>query len=144
MLNQLNAYLEQGYLPESQYSFKRGEELIDMIFTACQLQEKCQEQNRQLYMATVNITKAFDAISQEGLWKIMAKCGFPSIFIMMVRQFYNGSLLKYSDNDGDCSDVFPVSNGGKQGCMLVPTLFSMVFSACFQNTNQRSHQVQNR
>ena len=32
-------------------------------------------------------------------------------------------------NDGDFSDPLPVTNGVKQGCVLAPTLFSMMFSA---------------
>ena len=41
-----------------------------MIFTARQHQEKCQEQNVDLYMTFVDLTKAFDTVSREGLWKI--------------------------------------------------------------------------
>ena len=44
-----------------------------MIFTARQLQEKCQEQNVDLNMTFVDLTKAFDTVSREGLWKIMVK-----------------------------------------------------------------------
>ena len=33
---------------------------IDMIFTARQPQAKCQEQNVDLYMSFVDLTKAFD------------------------------------------------------------------------------------
>ena len=43
-----------------------------MTFTARQLQEKCQEQNVDLYMAFVDLTKAFDTVSRDGLWKSMA------------------------------------------------------------------------
>ena len=43
-----------------------------MIFTAKQLQEKCQDQNMDLYMTFVDLTKAFDTVSREGLWKSMA------------------------------------------------------------------------
>ncbi|CAJ0938707.1 unnamed protein product [Ranitomeya imitator] len=32
-------------------------------------------------------------------------------------------------NDGDVSEAFPVTNSVKQGCVLAPTLFSMLFSA---------------
>ena len=46
----------------------------------------------------------------------------------MVRQFHDGMMVKVMD-DGDESDAFPVTNGVKQGCVLAPTLFSMVFSA---------------
>ena len=96
-----------------------------MIFTARQLQEKCQEQNTDLYMTFVDLTKAFDTVSREGLWKIMAKFGCPTKFIAMV---HDGMLARVQ-NDGEFSDPFPVINGVKLGCVLVPTLFSMRFSA---------------
>ena len=48
-----------------------------MIFTARQLQKKCQEQNVDLYMTLVDLTKAFATVSRDVLWKIMAKFGCP-------------------------------------------------------------------
>jgi len=38
--------------------------------------------------------------------------------------------------DGDASDAFPVSNGVKQGCVLAPTFFSMVFAAVLTHAFQ--------
>ena len=129
LLNRLNEHLEQsGLLPESQCGFRKDGGTIDMIFTARQLQEKCQEQNVDLYMTFVDLTKAFDTVSREGLWKIMAKFGCPAKFIAMVRQFHDDMLAKVQ-KDGEFSDPFPVTNGVKQGCVLVSTLFSMMFSA---------------
>ena len=107
-----------------------------MIFTTRQLQEKCQEQNMDLYMTFVELTKAFDTVIREGLWKIMAKFGCPTKFIAMVRQFHDGMLARVQ-NDDEFSDPFPVTNCAKQGCVLAPTLFSMMFStmltAAFQD-----------
>ena len=45
-------------------------------------------------MTSEDITKAFDTVSREGLWKIMAKFGCPAKFIVMVRQFYDGMLAR--------------------------------------------------
>ena len=81
LLNRLNEHLvRSGILPESQCGFRKNRGTIDMIFTARQLQEKCQEQNVDLYMTFVDLTKAFDTVSREGLWKIMAKFGCPAGF----------------------------------------------------------------
>ena len=70
-----------------------------MIFTARQLQKKCQEQNVDLYMTFVDLTKAFDTDSRDGLWKIMAKFGCPPRRIAMVRQFHDGTQARVQ-NDG--------------------------------------------
>ena len=61
-----------------------------MLFTARQLLKKCQEQHINLFSTYVDLTKAFDTVSREGLWKIMAKYGCPRKFISMVQQFHNG------------------------------------------------------
>ena len=84
----VSAHLDQaGLIPESQCGFRKDRGTIDMIFTARQLQEKCQEQNVDLYMTFVDLTKAFDTVSRDGLWKIMAKFGCPPRYIAMVRRF---------------------------------------------------------
>ena len=85
LLSRLNVHLDQkGLIPKSQCGFRKDRGTIDMIFTARQLQEKCQGQN-VLHMTFVDLTKAFDTVSRVGLWKIMAKFGCPPRFIAMVR-----------------------------------------------------------
>ena len=128
LLNRLNVHLEQGLLPESQCGFRKERGTIDMVFAARQLQEKCQEQNLDLYSIFIDLTKAFDSVSRDGLWKIMAKFGCPRKFIAMVRQFHDGMQARVQDN-GEMSEPFPVTNGVKQGCVLAPTLFSLMFTA---------------
>ena len=87
-------------------------------------------------MTFVDLTKAFDTVGREGLWKSMAKFGCPAKFIAMLWQFYDGMLARVQ-NDGEFSDLFLVTNAVQQGCVLALTLFSMMFSAmltdAFQN-----------
>ena len=45
--------------------------------------------NVDLNMSIVDLTKAFDSVSRDWLWKIMARFGCPP-FIAMVRQFHDG------------------------------------------------------
>ena len=71
-----------------------------MIFAAFQLRDKCIEQCRDLYTTFVDLTKAFDTVSREGIWEIMGKFGCPRKFITIVRQF----------DDGEPSEAFPVTN----------------------------------
>nr|VZI30788.1 unnamed protein product [Spirometra erinaceieuropaei] len=128
LLNRLNNHLEQGLLPESQCGFRHHRGTTDMIFAARQLQEKCQEMRTHLYFTFVDLTKAFDTVYRKGLWKIMQKFGCPGRFTQMVRQLHNGMMARFTDN-GAVSEAFAVTNGVKQGWVLAPTLFSLMFSA---------------
>nr|VZI35549.1 unnamed protein product [Spirometra erinaceieuropaei] len=128
LLNRLNNHLKQGLLPESQCGFRRHRGTTDMIFAARQLQEKCQEMRTHLYSTFVDLTKAFDTVNREGLCKIMQKFGCPERFTQMVRQLHDGMMARVTDN-GAVSEAFTVTNGVKQGCVLAPTLFSLMFSA---------------
>ncbi|VDL90441.1 unnamed protein product [Schistocephalus solidus] len=128
LLNRLNGHLEQGLLPESQCCFRRPRGTTDMIFATRQLQEKCQEMRTHLYTTFVDLTKAFDTVNCDGLWKVMQKFGCPERFTHMVRQLHDGMKALVNDN-GTVSEAFTVTNGVNQGCVLAPTLFSLMVLA---------------
>ncbi len=90
------------------------------------------EQSQDLYITFVDLTKAFNTVSKEGLWKIMSKFGCPDRFVKIIRQFYNGMMGRVFD-DGNASDPFQVSSGVKQGCILAPMLSSLMFLAMLTN-----------
>lgn len=132
MLNRLTAHLGDDMLPESQCGFRKQRGTTDMVFTARQLQEKCQEQHRDLYSVFVDLTKAFDTVNRHGLWKVMAKYGCPKKFINLVKQLHDGMRARVQEGS-ELSGPFEVSNGVKQGCVLAPTLFSLMFSAMLED-----------
>ena len=119
LLNHLRVYLEQGLHPESQCDFRGGRGTVDVIFAACQLQEKCQEQYDDLFVTFIDLTKAFAAVCRNRLWQIMEKFGCPRKCTALVRQFHDGTRATVLDN-GDTSEYVPVTNGVKQGCVLTP------------------------
>lgn len=77
LLNRITPTIAKEVLPESQGGFRSGRGTTDMVFVLRQIQEKCREQNMGLYAAFIDLTKAFDTVSREGLWKIMHKLGCP-------------------------------------------------------------------
>jgi len=128
LLNRLSAHvLLQDLLPESQCGFRAGRGTADMIFTARQIQEKCREQHQDLYMVFIDLTKAFDTVNREGLWKILRKIGCPQKFTNIFRSLHDGMVGRVLDN-GETSAPFLVTHGTKQGCVLAPLLFSIFFS----------------
>ena len=77
-------------------------------------------------MMYVDLTKAFYAVRRDGLWKYIAKFCCPPRFIAMMRQFNDVQVRV--QNDGEFSQPYQVTNGVKQGCVMAPTLFNMMFS----------------
>ena len=119
--------LAERTLPESQCGFRTGRSTIDMIFSVRQLQEKCREQRRPLFIAFIDLTKAFDLVSRRGLFNLLEKIGCPPKLLSVISSFHNN--MKGTVNyDGATSEPFDIHRGVKQGCVLAPTLFSIFFS----------------
>ena len=93
----------------------------DMIFVARLLQEKCREQNRDLFLAFIDLTKAFDTVNRDLLWQVLSKFGCPPNFLTILQEFHNNMKAKVVVG-GRMSDTFDVLVGVKQGCVLVPVI----------------------
>lgn len=127
LLNRISKHLLDDVVSESQCGFRKERGTVDMIFSIRQLQEKCLEQHQDLHLLFIDLTKAFDTVSRPGLWAVLGKLGCPAKFVQLIRSFHDGMLARVIEN-GEVSDSFPVSNGVKQGCVLAPTLFSLLFA----------------
>ncbi|KAG7305186.1 hypothetical protein JYU34_009222 [Plutella xylostella] len=141
VLNRLETLAARIY-PESQCGFRAGRSTTDMIFTLRQLQEKCREHRTPLYMAFVDLNKAFDTVSRKGLYEVLCRVGCPPKLLKLVRSFHdnmNGSVMF----DGERSTAFCVNRGVRQGCVLAPTLFGIFLSAilltAFENCDVGVH-----
>lgn len=126
VLSRLQVLAARVY-PESQCGFRAGRSTTDMVFSVRQLQEKCREQNQPLYLAFIDLTKAFDLVSRRGLFSILKKVGCPPRLLAIVESFHQDMQSTVCFN-GAASEPFPISSGVKQGCVLAPTLFGIFFS----------------
>ena len=126
VLARLQQLAERVY-PESQCGFRAERSTVDMIFSLRQLQEKCREQQKPLYIAFIDLTKAFDLVSRDGLFNILLKIGCPPNLYSMIRSFHDDmkATIQY---EGSMSEPFNIKSGVKQGCVLAPTLFGIFFS----------------
>ena len=94
-----------------------------MIFVARQLQEKCREQHEDIYLASIDLTKAFDTVNRDLLWNILRKFGCPPT--AMLQQFHTVMCAQVVMA---CSQSFsfPVEVGVKQGCVIAPIIFNLL------------------
>ena len=79
-----------------------------------------------LYIAFIDLTKAFDLISRDGLFMILPKIGCPPKLQSMIAPFHNDTKGTVQFNSS-ASEPFEIRSGVKQGCALAPTLFGIVF-----------------
>ncbi len=102
-----------------------------MIFTAWQLQEKCCEQRQLLYMAFIDLTKAFDMVDHQALWSIQSMYGCHDKYIRILRLLYDSMEVTVLSN-GSTKSVFHCLlqwKRVKQGCIIAPTVFAIFIAA---------------
>lgn len=127
---QIQQILADKIYPESQCGFRPKRSTVDMIFYLHQLQEKCREQNQPLYLAFIDLTKIFDLVSRDGLFKMLPLIGCPQRLQCIMRSFYDGMMTM--------SAVFGVKSGVKQGCVLAPILFGIFFALLLKHAFKSS------
>ena len=128
LLMRLIEHVAEKVLPESQSGFRRDRSTTDMTFVLRLLQEKCREQRMDLYTAFVDLSKAFDTVNRDLLWRVLAKFGCPNTFVRAVMSLHNEMKASVAAA-GETSDSFSVLAGVKQGCVLAPVLFNLFVAA---------------
>ena len=136
MLKRLQILAAHIY-PETQCGFRAERSTIDMVFSLKQLQEKCREQHKHLYIAFIDLTKVFNFVSRDGLFKILKKIGYPPTLPSIISSFYENthSTINF---DFTSSQPFKIASGVKQRCVQAPTLFWIFFSTLLQYAFQDS------
>ena len=160
--------LAERIYPESQCGFRAGWSTIDMIFSLRQLQEKCREQHMPVYIAFIDLTKAFpshhcgpslcimyfhvfmdqikfvllllifDLVSRDGLFKVLPKIGCPPKLQSMIAYFHTDTKGTVQFN-GSFSEPFENRSGVKQGCSNAIWHFLWpVDKTCIRHNNRRN------
>ena len=137
ILNKITSNLLDDIVHENQCGFLCHHGLVDMIFAIRQIQERCQELKQCLYLLFMDLIKAFDTVSHTSLWQILCKLGCPPRIISNLRYFHDGMMVRVTIN-GDMSDVLPITNGVKKGCVQAPILFRLLFAAVLFDTLSQS------
>jgi len=79
-------------------------------------------------MVFIDLAKAFDYVNKQSLWMILHKIGCPDKFTNVIRFFFYEGMKGQVIELGALSDIFELSNGRKQGCVLAPLHFCIFFA----------------
>lgn len=109
VLNRLHV-LAKKIDQESQARFGAGRSTTNMIFSLKELQEKCREQGKPLYMVFIDLTKAFDLVSRSGLFQLVERIDCPPNLLHILQSFHT-DMQGTIQFDGSTSDPFKICCG---------------------------------
>lgn len=124
----ITSHIEKhNVLGESQGAFRKDRRLEDHIFSLqgiCSLQKSAK---KSVYLAFLDLSKAFDRVWREGLFSVLWEHGIQGKCWRLIRDIYKNVDNKVIFGDIE-SDWFDQEYGVKQGCVLSPTLFSVLMN----------------
>ena len=85
-----------------------------------------------LYAAFIDLTKAFDLVSRDGLFKILPKVECPRRLLSLIQSFHS-NMKGTVQFDGNISEPFGIQSGVKQSCVLAPILFGIFFAVLLKH-----------
>ena len=95
---------------------------MDQIFTLKQAFEKAWEYGQPIFMAFVDLEKAYDRVPRDKLWECLVEYGLSGELLRAIQSLYWKSSSCVRIN-GLKSEPFTVNTGLRQGCVLSPLLF---------------------
>ena len=114
---------------DSQFGFVPGRGTTNAIFVVRQLQEKYLAANKRLYMAFVDLEKAFDRVAWKVIWWALRKLGVEEWIVGLVQEMYANALSHVREG---YSEEFEVKVCVYQGLVLSRLLFIIVLEASSQ------------
>ena len=126
MEDQIMQYLEdRNIFGETQGAFRPGRRCEDHIFTLKGVCAIRKSKRNKTYLAFMDITKAFDRLDRNRLFYHIYIKGIQGKAWRLVKALYEKVDNKVIFGDIE-SNIYSVTSGVKQGCVLSPCLFNLV------------------
>jgi hypothetical protein len=125
ILNRLQPALK-SIIPCNQFGFTEGCGTTDAILISRVVGIDAEKEHTGLLVRCyIDLTKAYDKVKREILWKLMRLYGIPEELVKIVISFHEGAIARLR-LDGNLSELdTPLQRGLKQGSVLSPVLFNV-------------------
>ena len=138
LLNRLKPHLE-SILRTNQNGFREGRSTVGHILALRRIIEEVKINNLPAIINLIDFRKAFDSISREKLFQILASYGIPATIIRAIKAAYIHTTAQVITEDGN-SNCFKIEAGVLQGDTLAPYLFIIMIDYTMRtSTNESNH-----
>jgi hypothetical protein len=121
----VSAYLESnGLLSQFQAGFRPRHGTLDHLLTLNEVATDCWEQGKPLYMAFLDVAKAYDRVWRDALWYRLKRVGVSGKLLRVFRASYSSVRRAVIVNDR-VTPEFECRSGVAQGAVDSPTLYDV-------------------
>ena len=117
---------EHGLRSPAQAGFRPGHSPIHHLFALRHFIDRAILQRRPLFVAFVDLQKAYDTVQHDLLWARLEAIGVTPRMLAAIRSLYSSGELSMRVG-GTAGPSLLQQNGVRQGCPLSPTLFGIFF-----------------
>ena len=111
-------------LGEVQNGFRKNRGSSDNVFILNTVLWKAKAMGAKIHLGFVDITKAYDSVDRNILWKKLRGLGIDGVFLDTLKAMYTGDSVQCTVNGVTTRPVY-LQRGLRQGCSLSPMLFAL-------------------
>ena len=115
---------ERNLVAEEQGGFRKGRGCRDQLLTLVLLGQVKAVAKRGMLAGFIDFKKAYDRVDRGKLWGCLEKMGIRGRVTAFLKAVYSDVSCEVKVGE-KCSEPFGVSCGLRQGCILLPLLFSL-------------------
>jgi hypothetical protein len=115
-------------LDEEQFGFRRGRGCTDALHILRMVVEKSEEWGKELWIAALDVEKAFDKVHHSDLFASLMHSGVDSNIVAALMKLYCDLQAYVVLWPGAESRTFDIHRGVRQGDPLSPLLFNLVLN----------------
>ena len=119
-----------------QAGFRTGTGSQYQILNLKMIKERNREYGNNVFLCFIGYRKAFNMVSHNVLWSIMASMGYPAHIIHLIKQLFGQQKAAIRTSYGP-KDWFAIEQGVRQGCIPSPHLFNIYWEKIMKNALDR-------
>lgn len=124
-------------LTEAQSGFRKGRCTQDHIFTIKEIMNRRLAVNKRVYLAYIDLEKAFDKVPRKKIWECLNERGISKKLIRITKCLYKDTKNKVISKNA-MSEEFNTTEGVRQGGSLSPLLFITYMDKIIRETQRRT------